>query len=493
MQNTLLSLPSDLNETYARILENIPTERKDQTMRLIQFLVYSSRPLALEEAVDVVAVRVDEGDFNVNDRLPRPDEITGYGSSLVSFLKNSEDENSWSIQLAHFSVKEYFENCSEAVFIKPKPMAVITQTCLAYLGSIPMKEISQLRSDFPLARYAAETWMACARYAEVLPPILERIVSFLQNKEKFRLWASLYNPEDYSNHDPGKPKAQPLYYACLSGLKATVSILVSQRVKINARGGYYGTCLQVASNQGHLEIVRSLLENGADANIHYGCYGNALYLASARNHFQIVQLLLKNGAEINQKDRFFCSALHIALTKGNLETVQLLLENGADANTQDANNMYVLQAASFGGNLKIVKLLIENGANINAQSSDFSSALEIASYQGYLEIVQLLLKNGADVNIQGGYYATALQAALLNGHLEIGQLLLENGADSNIQAAPFEADLDLKYWILASPVGFEQWTEFCESVDGWDSGDTISEVEDGSSHRQRSQDEPSTL
>ncbi|KAF6527438.1 hypothetical protein HZS61_010482 [Fusarium oxysporum f. sp. conglutinans] len=51
----LMCLPHDLNETYCRMLENIPSEYKNSAIHLLQFLVHTKRPLTLPEAVEVIA------------------------------------------------------------------------------------------------------------------------------------------------------------------------------------------------------------------------------------------------------------------------------------------------------------------------------------------------------------------------------------------------------------------------------------------------------
>lgn len=58
LQRALHSLPQTLDETYSRILANIPEERREQAIRLLQFLVYSERPLTIQEAVDAIAIRL---------------------------------------------------------------------------------------------------------------------------------------------------------------------------------------------------------------------------------------------------------------------------------------------------------------------------------------------------------------------------------------------------------------------------------------------------
>ncbi|KAK4119594.1 hypothetical protein N657DRAFT_537577, partial [Parathielavia appendiculata] len=59
--------------------------------------------------------------------------------------------------------------------------------------------------------------------------------------------------------------------------------------------GYYGNALQAASARGHQEIVKLLLDKGAEVNKQGGYYGNALQAASARGHQDIVKLLLDKG------------------------------------------------------------------------------------------------------------------------------------------------------------------------------------------------------
>jgi ankyrin repeat protein len=53
-----------------------------------------------------------------------------------------------------------------------------------------------------------------------------------------------------------------------------------------------GNALQAASEGGDEQIVKLLLDQGADVNAQGGCYGNALQAASARGHEQIIKLLL---------------------------------------------------------------------------------------------------------------------------------------------------------------------------------------------------------
>ena len=67
----------------------------------------------------------------------------------------------------------------------------------------------------------------------------------------------------------------------------------------NVTGGEYGNALQAASYHGNQEIVKLLIEKGADINAQGGEYGNALQAASLNGNQEIVKLLIEKGAKSN--------------------------------------------------------------------------------------------------------------------------------------------------------------------------------------------------
>ncbi|KAL2848944.1 ankyrin repeat-containing domain protein [Aspergillus pseudodeflectus] len=172
----------------------------------------------------------------------------------------------------------------------------------------------------------------------------------------------------------------------------------------------HDNALQAASAKSHQEIVKLLLDKGADINVQGGEYGNALQAASFGGHQKIIQLLLEKGADINAQGGHYGNALQAASLQGHTEIVCLLLDKGADIDARGGEYGDALQAASFGGYQEIVRLLLDKGADINAQCGEFGNALQAASFGGHQDIVRLLLDMGADINAQGGKYGNALQA-----------------------------------------------------------------------------------
>ncbi|KAK0701084.1 Pfs, NACHT and ankyrin domain protein, partial [Lasiosphaeria miniovina] len=445
LQSALDSLPQDLNETYSRILTSIPEGRREKAVRILQFLIYSERPLTVEEAVDVIAIPLDPyGQFDQNSRLPRPNEITRLCSSLVSLVTTgSAGKTVTQLELAHFSVKEYLISTKlpepfRYKFSEPNSRGSITRSCLAYLTCIKSGEsITNIAAQFPLAKYSAKYWMDHAKHAETLNNVIESIMDFFQNSTAYTTWGHLFNAARDWNEHPEPNTIRPLYFASLKGLNTVVQALLEKGADVNAQGGFYGNALQAAFSRGHDKIVQMLLEKGADVNAQGGLYGNALQAASDKGHDKIVQMLLEKGADVNAQGGFYGNALQAASDKGHDKIVQMLLEKGADVNAQGGEYGNALHAASSRGHDKIVQMLLEKGADVNAQGGFYGNALHAASDRGHDKIVQMLLEKGADVNAQGGRYGNALHAASDKGHDKIVQMLLEKGADVNAQGGEY--------------------------------------------------------
>ncbi|KAH7205170.1 uncharacterized protein BKA55DRAFT_600384 [Fusarium redolens] len=109
---------------------------------LLHFLVYTKRPLILEEAIKVIATKIDREPqgFDINGRLSLKADILRYCPSLViiakviKYAKTIEE-----LYLAYFSVKEYLLNIA------------IAKTCLTYLTDIKGSH-SMIRYNFLIAR-----------------------------------------------------------------------------------------------------------------------------------------------------------------------------------------------------------------------------------------------------------------------------------------------------------------------------------------------------
>jgi hypothetical protein len=129
-----------------------------------------------------------------------------------------------------------------------------------------------------------------------------------------------------------------------------------------------GMALVVASGQGRLSLVRSMLERGADVNFINDDYFTALYVASQEGQLEIVDVLVAAGALVNwARKEDGCTALHMASQDGHPEVVRSLVRAGADVNlaiTNEYADSPLIRAAQ-NGHVQCVDILIEAGAHVN--------------------------------------------------------------------------------------------------------------------------------
>ena len=83
-----------------------------------------------------------------------------------------------------------------------------------------------------------------------------------------------------------------------------------------------------AAEDGRLDLVRNLLQGGANPNAKSDGDVTALMWAAARGHVEVVKVLLESGAEPNARTRKGRTASEIAMQEGHDHVNTLLRENG---------------------------------------------------------------------------------------------------------------------------------------------------------------------
>jgi ankyrin repeat protein len=180
------------------------------------------------------------------------------------------------------------------------------------------------------------------------------------------------------------------------------------------------TPLHLAARQGHLDIVRILLDRaGANTNARDWLNCTPLHGAASEGHLEIVRILLdRAGSDANARDKYNSTPLHLAAEQGHLEIVQILLAQNADANAADDRGWTPLDLACCNEHWEVAQLLIEQGgASVNVQRYDGGTPLHIVCSKGGrrpVDVAQLMLDRGADASIKDVYGDTPLSDACDN-------------------------------------------------------------------------------
>jgi ankyrin repeat protein len=157
-----------------------------------------------------------------------------------------------------------------------------------------------------------------------------------------------------------------LLLAVANRRKTVIPLLLEKGVDVNAENED-GTILQMAIEKKDHDTIAALLKDPKiDINALGGEDGRtALYCAVDAGNQEVVKLLLDRGADINEPCGNGCYCLPNAVRRGDVEMVELLLQRGADVNKSHRICQTALIAACFWENECLVRLLLSHGADVN--------------------------------------------------------------------------------------------------------------------------------
>lgn len=191
----------------------------------------------------------------------------------------------------------------------------------------------------------------------------------------------------------------PLMLAASEGQDEAARWCMKHGADVNAQGCFDLTPLMLCAARGYTKVARALLERGA--KIHTA-FGSAMQDACIEGHLDMVRLFVEYKADVNEVGGNGLTPLLSTIQLNSLQVAEYLLQCGAKVNSECCD--------------------------IDGRDRDKCTGLVNACELGLEEMVKLFLEYDADVNAANKHGVTALMKALKHGSEPIAKLLLSKNA-----------------------------------------------------------------
>ena len=388
--------PVPLNQnTLARLYEKVKANPKD-TFKIVD--LYSSY-YAQDAKAESETVPSGNGEWiKISSKANDPKNY----EKNVDKLMTLACKTNWCIAQRSFA-SNYLSEGDFWIYFEDTPKGSIGKAAIRLSGDDTIKEIRGTLSGQELDE----------KYLPIVSDLVEKksfkgkdtyLIDLLVKQKKYDKLKRLFDSGQIdANHNNGEPLYNAVLAEDITMIKLLLNYIDLNEVK------YGGPIFTSAAAKGNTEIIKLLLDSGADPN-EAAFFGTPLYSAVNKGRADAVKLLLKAGADPNiassdgELDMDSYIPLTTAARRGHVEITKMLLDAGADTNADE----------NYGGALA-------NAIDMNEVRFMSQEGLENNAFK----IIKLILKAGADPNIGNGM---PLKYAVDSNNTEIAKLLLRFGA-----------------------------------------------------------------
>jgi hypothetical protein len=212
-----------------------------------------------------------------------------------------------------------------------------------------------------------------------------------------------------------------------------------------------------AVRRNDLSAVRQMLRaNARSVAATDGDGATPLHWAANGGNLDMMRLLIQNGANVNQRQNNGWTPAHSAADGDRYESIRILMEQGADVNALSQNGNAPIHVAAMSGRCGAIEFLHTAGVDVDSPNTDGNTPLAVAAWYGQMAAGRLLIAVGADIHHQNKAGKTALDEAIRSGKADFGRILTEYQAALDERAV---RDTARQLTGLNLRTGHAAWTE----------------------------------
>ena len=260
-----------------------------------------------------------------------------------------------------------------------------------------------------------------------------------QNQFQMAIEVLLESGADPMSGGPGE--VTPIHLAAHSGLMTLLHLLLRQAdraelkklfsVKVTLESGEEGKMMGIAA----AEAISLLVQYGADPDTSRGeTQTSPLSQAAYSANLDLMRVLLEAGANPNIQDSNGATPIMGAIAVGSVEAAAMLLDAGASPNLPNKAGFNAINQCAQYGDVDILDLLIRAGGLLVSPDM-FTSALHSAAFWDEAEILRVMLtKYKAPVNTLSKISTLPVHPAIRKGHSACLRVLIDEGANISFKS-----------------------------------------------------------
>jgi ankyrin repeat protein len=221
-----------------------------------------------------------------------------------------------------------------------------------------------------------------------------------------------------------------------------IKYLLDAGADVNIKHQNSKTAIFIASDPKKVEdidsvIIKLLLDYKADVNVTSSSIQlTPLHLFSWRGEFEMTELLINHNADVNAIGSDDSTPFGAACNSRHLDIMTLLLNNGVDLKTKRGKNCFwsgeAIRLAITEHDDEFLKLILDKSDVKLVDESSDHTLLHVAIQEKRPDVIKLLIEKGASVNKPNFSSGISPLCAAINGdRLSCFETLIENGADVN--------------------------------------------------------------
>ncbi|XP_033732060.1 transient receptor potential cation channel subfamily A member 1-like [Pecten maximus] len=223
----------------------------------------------------------------------------------------------------------------------------------------------------------------------------------------------------------------PIVMASALGNNEIVKVLIDNGADVNItiRGGE--TPLHHAAKEGHLDVVQTLLDRNADLIAQDEKGERSLTLAAQNGHADVVRYLLGCGADMYHKNHFGFDSWYYAMTQHNDIVLRALTEHYNNLRSNNKNVKSPLCIAASLGNCAMIKILLKMRVDPEETDVDGNTFIHHAAINNQGNVIKHFHKK-VSIDAQNNVKETAMHIACRRGSHDAVLELMERKAKTNV-------------------------------------------------------------